>query len=118
MSIGDILIVALGLLAGWSLVSLIFRKSADDALRKLGGREFPNDELQERWAAILQVSPAASTDDIDAAFRQRLDALRRSFPAVMTNVELRQFDRCNEVLRRARSAANRRRDVGRFVAGE
>ena len=118
MSIGDILIVALCLLAGWSLVSLIFRKSAGCALRKLGAREFANGDLQEHWPAILRVSPAASTDDIDAALQERLDALRQTFPAVMTDVELRQFDRCSEVLRRARSAANRGRDVARFVAEE
>lgn len=118
MSVGDILIVAFCLLAGWSLVSLIFRKAATGALRKLGECEFADEDFQERWPAILQVSPAASTDDIDAAFQQRLDALRQSFPAVMTDVEIRQFDRCSEVLRRARSAANGGCEVARVVAEE
>jgi hypothetical protein len=109
MSIGDLLIVALCLLAGWSLVSLVYAKSATGTLRKLGDREFPDQELQERWPAILQVSSAASTDDIDVAFQKRLDVLRQSFPSVMTEVELRQFDRCSDVLRRARDLSAMRR---------
>lgn len=113
MSIGDIVIVVVGLLAGWSIVSLVFRKSATGMLLKLGEREFSDEELQRRWPAMLQVSAAASTDQIDAACRLRLDALRQSFPVVMTDVEARSFDKASAVLRRACSVGKGDRDVTR-----
>jgi hypothetical protein len=106
MSIGDILVVAVGLVGGWTVVSLIFRKSAAGRLRKLGHGNWSDEDVRKRWAATLQVSPEAATDEIDTAFQRQFGALRQSFPAVMTDVEQQQFDRGSEILRRARDAAH------------
>ena len=102
MSIGDIVIISAGLLAGWGIVSYMFREAATGTLRKLGDRELSDEEVQESWARILEVAPSASADRIDAACQQKLGALRQSFPAVMTDVEARQFDRGRSILSRAR----------------
>jgi len=106
MSIGDIVIISAGLLAGWWIVSYMFRESATSTLRKLGDRELSDEEVQDSWPTILEVSHPASGEEIDAACRRQLDALRQSFPAVMTDVEARQFDRGRAVLHRARDLGN------------
>ena len=111
MSIGDIVIVGIGLLAGWSIVSLIFRTSGTGELRKLGEREFSIEELENGWPAMLQVSASAPAEQIDAACRLRLEALRQSFPAVMTDVEVRNFNKASAVLQRACRLAMADRNV-------
>jgi hypothetical protein len=103
LSIGDLVIISAGLLAGWWIVSFIFRESATGTLRKLGDRELSDEQIREGWPTILAVSPSASAEEIEAACGKRLDALRQSFPAVMTDVEARQFDRGSDLLRRARA---------------
>ena len=107
MNIGDIVVVSVGLLAGWSIVSIVLRKSETKHLRTLGKAEISDNEIRNSWPEILRVSRTASMEEIDSACKERLGALRRSFPAVMTDLESQQYDRGTTVLRRASDVATR-----------
>lgn len=105
MTTAEVIVVVLGLVAGWSIISLVFGRASLRKLRALGLREYSDEDLSNSWPELLQVRRAAAAEDIRAALRKRQEDLRGSFPAVMTDVETGQYERAVAVLGRAAALA-------------
>lgn len=101
----ELIVVAIGLLAGWSIISSVFGRIASRRFSKMGHRPFSDGELRESWPKLLQVRRSAAPEEIRAACRERQEALRKRYPAVMTDVENAEYERAKAVLGRAAALA-------------
>jgi uncharacterized protein (DUF927 family) len=81
MSLNELLITLIGLVAGWAIVSITVSIRRKRSAATLSGE----------WFEILGVPPDAALDQIDEAYERRFRILKESEPSIKTVSEDRAF---------------------------
>ena len=114
MTVFEMIVVVVGLLAGWFGISAAFNRAAARNLRTLASRSFSNEDLDNTWPKLLQVNRSADIEAVDAAWERRCAELRKCFPAMMTETESGEFEQAFAILSRARDSAHRQISSGQL----